>query len=35
MPDAYKDVSEVVNVMHEEGITKKVAKLKPIGVIKG
>jgi tRNA-splicing ligase RtcB len=35
MPEAYKDVSEVVNVMHEEGITKKVAKLKPIGVIKG
>jgi tRNA-splicing ligase RtcB len=35
MPDAYKDVSEVVNVMHEEGITKKVAKLRPIGVIKG
>lgn len=35
MPDAYKDVSDVVNVMHEEGITKKVAKLKPIGVIKG
>lgn len=35
MPDAYKDVSDVVNVMHEEGITKKVAKLRPIGVIKG
>jgi tRNA-splicing ligase RtcB (3'-phosphate/5'-hydroxy nucleic acid ligase) len=35
MPDAYKDVSGVVNVMHEEGITKKVAKLRPIGVIKG
>ena len=35
MPDAYKDVSEVVNVMHDEGITKKVAKLRPIGVIKG
>jgi tRNA-splicing ligase RtcB len=35
MPGAYKDVSDVVNVMHEEGITKKVAKLKPVGVIKG
>jgi tRNA-splicing ligase RtcB len=35
MPEAYKDVSEVVNVMHEEGITRKVAKLRPIGVIKG
>lgn len=35
MPDAYKDVSDVVNVMHDEGITRKVAKLRPIGVIKG
>ena len=35
MPGAYKDVSDVVNVMNEEGITKKVAKLKPVGVIKG
>jgi tRNA-splicing ligase RtcB len=35
MPDAYKDVSEVVDVMNEEGITKKVARLKPVGVIKG
>lgn len=35
MPGAYKDVADVVNVMHEEGITKKVAKLRPVGVIKG
>jgi len=35
MPDAYKDVSDVVEVMHKEGISKKVAKLRPIGVIKG
>ncbi len=35
MSDAYKDVSDVVDVMHREGITKKVAKLRPIGVIKG
>ncbi len=35
MPGAYKDVSDVVDVMHNEGITKKVAKIKPIGVIKG
>lgn len=35
MSGAYKDVSEVVDVMHKEGITKKVAKVKPIGVIKG
>jgi len=35
MPDAYKDVSDVVNVMHSSGISLKVAKLKPVGVIKG
>ena len=35
MPDAYKDVSDVVDVMHKEGITKKVAKIRPVGVIKG
>ena len=35
MPYAYKDVSEVVDVMHKAGISKKVAKLRPIGVIKG
>jgi tRNA-splicing ligase RtcB len=35
MSDAYKDVSDVVDVMHNEGITRKVAKIKPIGVIKG
>ncbi len=35
MPDAYKDVSEVVEVMHQSGITKKVVRLRPIGVIKG
>ncbi len=35
MPEAYKDCANVVDVMHQEGITKKVAKLRPIGVIKG
>ncbi|MCW8813730.1 MAG: RtcB family protein [Chlorobium sp.] len=35
MPGAYKDVSDVVEVMHEEGITRKVAKIRPVGVIKG
>jgi len=34
-PQAYKDVDEVVNVSHELGIATKVAKLVPIGVIKG
>lgn len=34
-PDAYKDVSHVVSVLHEAGVSRKVAKLRPIGVIKG
>jgi len=35
MPFAYKNVTEVVETMHVAGITKKVARLTPIGVIKG
>lgn len=35
MPYAYKDVSDVVDIMHYAGISTKVAKIKPIGVIKG
>jgi tRNA-splicing ligase RtcB len=35
IPDAYKDVNDVVNVVHGAGISKKVVRLKPIGVIKG
>jgi len=34
-PEAYKNVDAVVNVSHEIGIATKVAKLVPIGVIKG
>ena len=34
-PQAYKDVDRVVNVSHNLGIATKVAKLVPIGVIKG
>ncbi|MFH0777030.1 MAG: RtcB family protein [Candidatus Eisenbacteria bacterium] len=35
MPEAYKDVSEVVDVVDKAGISRKVARLTPIGVIKG
>jgi tRNA-splicing ligase RtcB len=35
MPEAYKDVSQVVEVVHESGLAKKVARLRPLGVIKG
>ena len=34
-PDAYKDVLDVVNVLDAAGIARKVARLRPIGVIKG
>ncbi|ETR72539.1 MAG: tRNA-splicing ligase RtcB [Candidatus Magnetoglobus multicellularis str. Araruama] len=35
MPDAYKNISDVVAVIDQAGIAKKVARLKPLGVIKG
>jgi len=35
MPEAYKDVSQVVEVVHKAGLAKKVARLRPLGVIKG
>jgi tRNA-splicing ligase RtcB len=34
-PAAYKDVDLVVEVVHQAGLAKKVAQLRPIGVIKG
>jgi tRNA-splicing ligase RtcB len=34
-PSAYKDVDLVVDVVHKAGLAKKVARLRPIGVIKG
>ena len=33
--EAYKDVRQVVDVVEQAGITKKVARLQPIGVLKG
>ena len=35
MPEAYKNLNDVVQVMHDSGIAKKVAKLKSIACIKG
>jgi tRNA-splicing ligase RtcB len=35
MPEAYKDVSKVVRVVHNAGISKMVAKIVPLGSIKG
>jgi len=35
MPEAYKEIDEVIHVVHEAGISRRVARLRPIGVIKG
>jgi len=35
IPEAYKDVADVVDVVHGAGISRKVAQLRPLGVIKG
>jgi tRNA-splicing ligase RtcB len=34
-PKAYKDVDIVVDVVHKAGLSIKVARLRPLGVIKG
>ena len=35
VPEAYKDVDEVIEVVHNAGLARKVARLRPMGVIKG
>lgn len=35
IPEAYKDVTEVVNIVERAGISKKIVQLKPLCVIKG
>jgi tRNA-splicing ligase RtcB len=34
-PAAYKDVERVVEVVHHAGLARKVARLRPLGVVKG
>ncbi|MDD5527155.1 MAG: RtcB family protein, partial [Candidatus Omnitrophica bacterium] len=34
-PQAYKDVNDVVDVVHRAGISKRVCRMRPVGVIKG
>jgi tRNA-splicing ligase RtcB len=34
-PAAYKDVERVVDVVHHAGLARKVARLRPLGVVKG
>jgi tRNA-splicing ligase RtcB len=35
IPEAYKDVNNVVNVVQGAGISRKVVRLRPLGVVKG
>ncbi len=35
MPEAYKDVSRVVDVVERAGLAVKVARMRPLAVIKG
>ncbi|MFN3821466.1 MAG: RtcB family protein, partial [bacterium] len=35
VPEAYKDVAEVVEAVTGAGISNKVARLKPMGTVKG
>ncbi len=34
-PEAYKDIDQVVSVCHRAGLSSKVARLRPLGVVKG
>jgi tRNA-splicing ligase RtcB len=34
-PEAYKDIEAVVDVVHNTGLASRVARLRPVGVIKG
>jgi tRNA-splicing ligase RtcB len=34
-PEVYKDINEVVEICHQAGLSSKVARLRPMGVIKG
>lgn len=34
-PEAYKDIDEVVEICHRAGLSRKVARLRPLGVVKG
>ena len=34
-PEAYKNVNEVVRVVHQAGISKRVCRMRPLGVVKG
>jgi tRNA-splicing ligase RtcB len=35
VPQAYKDVAQVVDVVHDGGLAEKVARIRPLGCVKG
>jgi tRNA-splicing ligase RtcB len=35
IPDAYKDIDAVIDVVHDAGLARRVARVRPMGVIKG
>lgn len=35
IPEAYKDIDHVVDIVHNAGLAKRVARMKPVGVCKG
>jgi tRNA-splicing ligase RtcB len=35
MPEACKDVSEVVDVVHGAGLARELARLRPLAAVKG
>jgi len=35
IPEAYKDIDAVINVVHNAGLARRVARLRPMGVVKG
>jgi len=35
VPEAYKDIDMVVDAVHSAGISRKVARMRPLGVVKG
>lgn len=35
VPEAYKSVDQVVDVVHNAGLARRVARIKPVGVVKG
>jgi tRNA-splicing ligase RtcB len=35
IPEAYKDIDAVIDVVHRAGLARRVARLRPLAVIKG